>query len=116
MRESSGQGDIIKRLALIDEAQKRITELSSNVVSLKDLLADKRARGAFGEVQLATLLRNVLPEAHFSLQHTLSNEKRADCLLILPRHSGPCSLLDCSFRQPWKKCLAKDVLLSLNNN
>lgn len=80
--------DIIKRLALIDEAQKRITELSSNVVSLQEVLADKRSRGAFGEVQLNALLYNVLPEAHFSLQHTLSNGKRADCVLFLPQPTG----------------------------
>jgi DNA recombination protein RmuC len=80
--------DIIKRLALIDEAQKRITELSSNVMSLKELLSDKRSRGAFGEVQLATLIRNVLPEQHFALQHTLSNGKRPDCMLFLPDPTG----------------------------
>lgn len=81
-------GDIIKRLALIDEAQKRITELSTNVVSLKEILADKRSRGAFGEVQLSALIRNVLPEATFSFQHTLSNDKRADCILFLPEPTG----------------------------
>jgi DNA recombination protein RmuC len=80
--------DIIKRLALIDEAQKKITELSSNVVSLKDLLADKRSRGAFGEVQLEGLIRNLLPESNFKFQHTLSNGTRADCVLILPSPTG----------------------------
>lgn len=80
--------DVIKRLALIDEAQKRITELSSNVVSLQEILTDKRSRGAFGEVQLNALIYNVLPETHFSLQHTLSNGKRADCVLFLPPPTG----------------------------
>lgn len=80
--------DILKRLALIDDAQKKITELSTNVVSLQEVLADKRSRGAFGEVQLTALIRNVLPEQHFSLQHTLSNGKIADCLLILPKPTG----------------------------
>lgn len=80
--------DVIKRLALIDEAQKRITELSTNVVSLQEVLADKRSRGVFGEVQLNALVRNVLPEANFSLQHTLSNGKRADCVLFLPQPTG----------------------------
>jgi len=80
--------DILKRLALIDDAQKKITELSTNVVSLQEVLADKRSRGAFGEVQLTALIRNVLPEQHFSLQHTLSNGKIADCLLILPEPTG----------------------------
>jgi len=80
--------DILKRLALIDDAQKKITELSTNVVSLQEVLADKRSRGAFGEVQLTALIRNVLPEQHFSLQHTLSNGKIADCVLLLPAPTG----------------------------
>ena len=80
--------DILRRLALIDDAQKKITELSNNVVSLQEVLADKRSRGAFGEVQLNALIRNVLPEQHFSLQHTLSNGKIADCVLFLPEPTG----------------------------
>ena len=80
--------DIVKRLALIDDAQKKITELSTNVVSLQEVLADKRSRGAFGEVQLTALIRNVLPEQHFALQHTLSNGRIADCMLFLPKPSG----------------------------
>jgi len=80
--------DVVKRLALIDEAQKKITELSTNVVSLQEILADKRSRGAFGEVQLAALIRNMLPEKAFALQHTLSNGKRADCMIFLPKPTG----------------------------
>lgn len=80
--------DIVKRLALIDQAQQKITELSGNVVSLKSLLNDKRSRGAFGEVQLSALIRNVLPEQHFGLQVTLPNDKRADCMLYLPKPTG----------------------------
>jgi len=80
--------DVLKRLALIDEAQKKITELSSNVVSLQEVLADKRSRGAFGEVQLSGLIRNVMPESSFSFQYTLSNNKRVDCMLFLPDPTG----------------------------
>ena len=80
--------DVVKRLALIDEAQKKITELSGNVVSLQEVLADKRSRGAFGEVQLNSLVRNVMPENSFSFQHTLSNSTRVDCMLFLPEPSG----------------------------
>ncbi len=68
--------DVLKRLALIDAAQKKLTELSNNVISLQEILTDKRSRGAFGEVQLAALVRNMLPEQHFSFQYTLSNGKR----------------------------------------
>jgi DNA recombination protein RmuC len=80
--------DVIKRLALIDVAQQKITELSTNVISLQEILNDKRSRGAFGEVQLAALIRNVIPEQHFSLQHTLSNKTRVDCILWLPEPTG----------------------------
>lgn len=80
--------DIVKRLTIIDQAQKKITELSSNVMSLQEILNDKRSRGAFGEVQLTSLIRNAIPESHFSLQHTLSNGKRADCFLFLPEPTG----------------------------
>lgn len=80
--------DVVKRLALIDEAQKRITELSSNVVSLQEVLTDKRSRGAFGEVQMAGLIRNVMPEGSYALQHTLSNSTRVDCMMFLPDPTG----------------------------
>ena len=81
-------GDIIKRLAFIDAAQKKITELSSNVVSLQEILNDKRSRGAFGEVQLSALIHNMIPEQHFSFQHLLSNHRRPDCMLFLPEPTG----------------------------
>lgn len=80
--------DVMKRLTLIDEAQKKMAELSSDVGSLKNLLTDKRSRGALGEVQLASLIRNVLPEKSFAFQYTLPNDKRADCLLYLPEPTG----------------------------
>jgi DNA recombination protein RmuC len=80
--------DIIKRLALIDQAQQKITELSSNVVSLQQVLDDKRSRGAFGEVQLYQLIRNVLPEKSYQQQYTLKNNKRCDLILFLPEPSG----------------------------
>ena len=79
---------VLTHLTRIDEAQKKITELSTNVVSLQEVLSDKRSRGAFGEVQLSALVRNVMPESGFSLQHTLSNGRRADCVLFLPDPTG----------------------------
>ena len=80
--------DVLKRLAIIDEAQKRITELSTNVVSLQEVLSDKRSRGAFGEVQLNSLVRNVLPESSFALQYALPNNTVADCIVFLPQPTG----------------------------
>lgn len=80
--------DIIKRLAIIDTAQQKITDLSENVVSLQKLLADKRSRGAFGEVQLKNLIENMIPAKNVSFQHTLSNDTRCDCILFLPSPTG----------------------------
>jgi DNA recombination protein RmuC len=80
--------DVVKRLALIDAAQKKITELSTNVISLQEILNDKRSRGAFGEVQLSALIRNVMPEQNFEFQYTLSNKRRVDCILFLPEPTG----------------------------
>ncbi len=83
---------VLQHLERIDEAQKKITELSGNVVSLQEVLTDKRSRGAFGEVQLNTLVRNVMPESAFELQKTLSNGTRVDCMLFLPAPTGSVSI------------------------
>ncbi len=80
--------DIVQRLAVIDQAQKKITELSTSVVSLQEVLADRSARGAFGEVQLEGLVKNLLPESAYKMQHTLANANRVDCLLFLPAPTG----------------------------
>jgi DNA recombination protein RmuC len=80
--------DVMARLATIDEAQKKIDGLTTNVVSLQELLGDKRSRGAFGEVQLEALVRNVLPVNTFAMQYTFENGTRADCALFLPEPTG----------------------------
>jgi DNA recombination protein RmuC len=72
----------------IDKAQEKIAELSGNVVSLQEVLSDKRSRGAFGEVQLSALISNIMPENSYSLQHTFDNGVRADCVLFLPEPTG----------------------------
>ena len=79
---------VMSRLAVIDEAQKKIEGLASNVVSLQEILGDKRSRGAFGEVQLEALVRNSLPPDAYAFQHTLKGGARADCALILPEPTG----------------------------
>lgn len=79
---------VMSRLATIDEAQKKIESLTGSVVSLQELLGDKRARGAFGEVQLEALVRNLLPASAYEMQCTLSNGTRADCVLTLPAPTG----------------------------
>jgi DNA recombination protein RmuC len=80
--------NVMTRLATIDEAQKKIEGLTTSVVSLQDLLGDKRSRGAYGEVQLEGLVRNMLPPSAFELQATLSNGTRADCMIHLPQPTG----------------------------
>ncbi|MGZ5126414.1 MAG: DNA recombination protein RmuC [Burkholderiales bacterium] len=80
--------NVMARLATIDEAQKKIESLTGSVVSLQELLGDKRARGAFGEVQLEALIRNVMPASAYEMQCTLTNGTRADCLLKLPPPTG----------------------------
>jgi DNA recombination protein RmuC len=80
--------NVMTRLATIDEAQRKIESLTGSVVSLQELLGDKRARGAFGEVQLEALVRNVLPGSVYTMQATLSNGSRVDCVLDLPAPTG----------------------------
>jgi DNA recombination protein RmuC len=77
-----------ERLAVIDAAQKNLTTLSEEVVSLQDILSNKQARGAIGQTQMEDLVRNVLPPRAFSFQHTLGNGKRADCVIHLPNPPG----------------------------
>ncbi len=79
---------VMSRLATIDEAQKKIDSLTTNVVSLQELLGDKRSRGAFGEVQLEGLVRNIMPPQSYFMQYTLPNSCRADCVLMLPEPTG----------------------------
>jgi len=101
--------DVIKRLALIDDAQKKITELSTNVVSLQEILNDKRSRGAFGEVQLQSLISNIMPESHYTMQYKLSNEKIADCILTLPEPTGNIAI-DAKFPlESYKKMMDVEV-------
>lgn len=79
---------VMTRLAVIDEAQKKIEGLATNVVSLQEILGDKRSRGAFGEVQLEALVRNILPPDAYFFQFMLKSGLRADCALVLPSPVG----------------------------
>ncbi|MEQ8665201.1 MAG: DNA recombination protein RmuC [Rhodospirillales bacterium] len=81
-----------ERLAVIDQAQKTITDLSQQMVSLQDILSNKQARGAFGEIQLNDLVGAALPPSAYQLQATLENGKRVDCLLNLPNPPGPIAI------------------------
>jgi DNA recombination protein RmuC len=82
-------GQLQERLSAIDKAQANITKLSGDVLSLQDILSNKQTRGAFGEIQLNDIVTKALPSDSFTLQATLSNGKRADCLIHLPNPPGP---------------------------
>jgi len=73
-----------ERLAVIDTAQKNLTDLSTNMVSLQEILANKQARGAFGQMRMEAIVQDGLPKGAYSFQATLSNGKRPDCLLHMP--------------------------------
>ena len=88
-RTAQSLGDLQQRLATIDKAQENITKLSGDVLSLQDILSNKQTRGAFGEIQLNDIVLNTLPSDSYTLQATLSNGRRADCLIHLPNPPGP---------------------------
>lgn len=87
-RTAATLSELQTRLRIIDEAQKKIERLSSDVVGLQDILANKQARGAFGEVQLNDIVVQALPPSAYTFQAVLSNNRRADCLLKLPNPPG----------------------------
>ncbi|MHA7850800.1 DNA recombination protein RmuC [Roseovarius sp.] len=88
-RTAQSLGDLQQRLMAIDKAQENITKLSGDVLSLQDILSNKQTRGAFGEIQLHDIVTKALPSDSYTLQATLSNGRRADCLIHLPNPPGP---------------------------
>ncbi len=88
-RTAKSLGELQQRLVAIDKAQENITKLSGDVLSLQDILSNKQTRGAFGEIQLNDIVGKALPSDSYALQHTLSNGRRADCLIHLPNPPGP---------------------------
>lgn len=87
-RQATTMHELRERLAVIDAAQKNITELSAQVVSLQDILSNKQARGAFGEIQLNDIVSSMLPPSAYKFQAPLGDGRRVDCLLDLPNPPG----------------------------
>lgn len=87
-RQATTLHELRERLAVIDAAQKNITQLSAQVVSLQDILSNKQARGAFGEIQLADIVSSILPPNAYKFQAPLGDGRRVDCLLDLPNPPG----------------------------
>ncbi len=81
-------GELQQRLETIDKAQENIEKLSGNVLGLQDILSNKQTRGAFGEIQLKEIVSKALPPDAYTFQATLSNNRRADCLIHLPNPPG----------------------------
>lgn len=88
-RTAQSLGELQERLQTIDKAQENITKLSTDVIGLQDILSNKQTRGAFGEIQLTDIVSKALPTDSYALQATLSNGRRADCLIHLPNPPGP---------------------------
>ena len=80
---------LYQRLSVIDAAQANIADLTGRVVSLQDILADKQARGAFGQMRMETIIRDALPASSFAFQASLSNGTRPDCIVRLPGAPAP---------------------------
>ena len=85
-----------ERLAVIDNAQKNLTDLSSQVTSLRQVLANKQARGAFGQGRMEAIVQDGLPKDSYAFQYTLSNNKRPDCAIFLPNDNRPL-IIDAKF-------------------
>ena len=81
-------GELQQRLLTIDKAQTNIEKLSGDVLSLQEILSNKQARGIFGEIQLKDIVKKALPSDAFDFQFTLSNGRRADCIIYLPEPQG----------------------------
>ena len=92
MRTARSLGDLHQRLETIDKAQANIEKLSGNVLSLQDILSNKQTRGAFGEIQLHDIVAKALPADAYTMQATLTNGKRVDCLVHLPNPPGPLAI------------------------
>ncbi len=88
-RTAHSLGELRQRLETIDKAQANIEKLSGNVLSLQDILSNKQLRGAFGEIQLHDIVQKAMPADAYTMQATLSNGRRADCLIHLPNPPGP---------------------------
>lgn len=83
------------RLAVIDSAQKNITDLATQVNSLQGILSNKQSRGTFGQGQLEAIIADVLPKGAYEFQFTLANKSRPDCVIFMPE-SGPL-IIDAKF-------------------
>ncbi|MBN9043053.1 MAG: DNA recombinase [Rhizobiales bacterium 62-47] len=79
-----------ERLGIIDNAHKNLTDLTTQVTTLRDVLANKQSRGAFGQARMEAIVRDGMPQGAYAFQHTLSTGKRPDCVVFLPDQRPLC--------------------------
>jgi DNA recombination protein RmuC len=79
-----------ERLGIIDNAHKNLTDLTSQVTTLRDVLANKQSRGAFGQARMEAIVQDGLPKGAYEFQFTLSSGKRPDCVVFLPDQRPLC--------------------------
>jgi DNA recombination protein RmuC len=79
-----------ERLAVIDNAHKNLTDLTTQVTTLRDVLANKQTRGAFGQARMEAIVQDGMPSGSYEFQYTLSNNKRPDCVVFLPDQRPLC--------------------------
>jgi DNA recombination protein RmuC len=89
---AEGLSKLHERLAVVDAAQNRMAELSGHMMTLKDVLANKQARGAFGQGRMEAIVSDGLPKDAFAFQYTLQNGKRPDCAIFLPGDARPLAI------------------------
>lgn len=105
-RTTENLGKLNERLAMIDRAQSNIAQLSSEVVSLQQILANKQTRGAFGQGRMETILTDGLPFGAYAFQATLSNGRRPDALVFMP-NNAPSLVIDAKFPlEGWQRIAA----------
>jgi DNA recombination protein RmuC len=79
-----------ERLGIIDDAQKNLSHLTTQVTTLRDVLANKQSRGAFGQARMEAIVQDGLPKGSYEFQYTLSSGKRPDCVVFLPDQRPLC--------------------------
>lgn len=112
-RTSETLSALNERLAVIDKAQANITELGRDVVTLQSILSNKQTRGAFGQGRMEAIIGDNLPAGSFAFQYTLTNNKRPDCVVLMP-NGAPKLVIDAKFPlESWERVRAAETELEL---
>ena len=114
--QSNNLSIIKEKIGIIDKAQENITDLSENVLNLKNILSNTSKRGRFGEMLLENLIKDQLPKSNFEFQKTLSNNTRVDCIIKSPGPLGKLCI-DAKFpREGYEKVMGSASKQEKNNS